>query len=331
MYETCSDYLEARKALDKGKNLMARRLLEKAMLNSNYSRSALATLVNLNLKEEKYDQARELLENFQKTSTAPYALVDLQALLELNEYNLLASKRYNELALENGNMQVKNMLFLGKSYLQLGDFALAEKFFETLRINENFRFTATMNLVYLYMLQEDYQKAYHFYESVKESSEMSPYYHYVTEAILLFKLKRMNSRIYAMDKDTSYTLNRLFNQNDQELIEHISKHKNEEEQMTNGCFFADLNLARLIDVAKGRIERMNPIYNNTSEFYKMRLDFPVGFKERTITSDVCVIALTGTKIILTIYPIALSNKYNVEQFAEDKNLKMKRLKGGTGK
>ncbi len=328
MSEICNEYVDGKKAMESGNTLLARHLFKKSLLTPSCYKSSLANLVRINLKEGKYDQARELLEKFQSSSSRPNALANLQQFLELHEYNFHCAKKYAEIAVEEGNMQMENMLSLARCYLQLGEYDLAEKFYETLCFNENFHFTATIELVYLYMLEEDYQRAYRMYEKIKENSEMTPYHHYVTEATLLSKLKNYNRITYGIDKDTSYTLNRLFKQEDKDLVEHIEKHKNKEEKMTNGCFYANLDLANLISIARSKIERMNPIHNNTSEFYKVRLDFPIGFKERTITSDICVVTLLGTKNILTIYPIALSSQFNQEDLLYDENLKQKRLKGG---
>ena len=68
-----------------------------------------------------------------------------------------------------------------------------------------------------------------------------------------------------------------------------------------------------------------------SDMYRFRLDTPIGYKDDLITSDLCVVTIIGTKDIITMYPVSLSDEFDKEGLATSKELKLKRLQGGIRK
>lgn len=69
---------------------------------------------------------------------------------------------------------------------------------------------------------------------------------------------------------------------------------------------------------------MNPNHFEVSDMYRFRLDTPIGFKGDEITSDLCVVTMIGTKDILTIYPVLLSDEFDKEGMSFSKQLLYKR-------
>lgn len=76
---------------------------------------------------------------------------------------------------------------------------------------------------------------------------------------------------------------------------------------------------------------MNSNHFEVSDMYRFRLDTPIGFKGDDITSDLCVVTMIGTKDILTMYPVLLSDEFDKEGMSESKELLLKRKQGGIRK
>lgn len=76
---------------------------------------------------------------------------------------------------------------------------------------------------------------------------------------------------------------------------------------------------------------MNANHFEVSDMYRFRLDTPIGYKGDLITSDICVVTMIGTKDIITMYPVSLSDEFDKEGMSTSKELKLKRLQGGIRK
>lgn len=73
---------------------------------------------------------------------------------------------------------------------------------------------------------------------------------------------------------------------------------------------------------------MNANHFEISDNYRFRLNSPIGFKGDYITHDLCVVTLLGTKDVITMYPVLLSDEFDKEGVSKSKVLKLKRLQGG---
>lgn len=83
--------------------------------------------------------------------------------------------------------------------------------------------------------------------------------------------------------------------------------------------------------ARETIEDMNGNHFEFSDMYRFKLDTPIGYKGDLITSDLCVATIIGTKDIITMYPVSLSDEFDKEGLATSKELKLKRLQGDVRK
>lgn len=93
-------------------------------------------------------------------------------------------------------------------------------------------------------------------------------------------------------------------------------------------FFKYTDLRKLLYDARKKIENMNSNHFEFSDMYRFRLDTPIGFKGDEITSDLCVVTMIGTKDILTMYTVLLSDEFDKEGFSTNKELKLKKNCGG---
>lgn len=128
-----------------------------------------------------------------------------------------------------------------------------------------------------------------------------------------------------------YALYRLFDRSDKTLLRHIDRHKNQSEKSGNGCFFEHTDTRKLLHDARDIIQNMNANHFEVSDMYRFRLDTPIGFKGNETTSDLCVVTLIGTKDIITMYPVSLSDEFDKEGLSKSKELALKRLNGGVRK
>lgn len=111
-------------------------------------------------------------------------------------------------------------------------------------------------------------------------------------------------------------------------MSHIKKHKNQSEKATNGCFFKYTDIRELLLDAREKIENMNGNHFEVLDMYRFKLDTPIGYKGELITSDLCVVTIIGTKDIITMYPVTLSDEFDKEGLSTSEKLKLKRLHGG---
>ena len=227
-------------------------------------------------------------------------------------------------------MQYKSLLALAKLYVQTGDYDVAAKMYQTLQLNPRFYVQSTIGLTCLSIFQKKFYDAQQYMMKIDESKltpKLMQHYKILNAYIKYFlgQLK-VSDNIYNPIKD--YMIYRLFDHSEQTLLSHIEKHKNQSEKATNGCFFEDIDIKRLLLDAREIIEDMNGNHFEISDMYRFKLNRPIGYKGKLITSDLCVVTTIGTKDIVTMYPVSLSEKFDKEGFSTSEHLKLKRLQGG---
>lgn len=303
----------------------ARYWYEIAFNSPEYRDKSLARLIQLNFREGKYSEARSILnENLDNSS---YYFKFLYGLLENIENNFEASKKWYSECMIDPQMQNKALLSLTKLYVQTADYEIAEKMFETLQYNQVFYIQATYGLICMYILTKEYDKAYNLLMSIdknKLTSKLLIHYRSLYTNLLYFlgRLKNIN------DPDiVKYSAQLLLNNSDSLVLSHISKHLNQDQKMSSGCFFEDINLQKLLDDVKKQIAIMNPNHFELSDMYRFRLDTPIGFKGNEITNDICVTTSIGSKRIVTMFPVLLSNEFDKEGMSTSSELLLKRSRG----
>ena len=291
---------------------------------------SLSKLIQMDLREGKYAKARNLLRNNQSDIIE---FKQVYGLLENIENNFEKSKTYYGQCMIDPDMQNISLLAIAKLYIQTGDNEVARKMLETLQLNGNFFVQSTINLVCLNILEGNYRDAYRYLKSIN-SDHLTPklMQHYqILEMYLLRNLGKLKKSDNNFDPVKNYMLYRLFDNSEDLLLKHISKHMNQRDKDTNGCFFKYTNLKKLLIDAREKIENMNSNHFEFSDMYRFRLDTPIGFKGEEETRDLCVVTMIGTKDILTMYPVLLSDEFDKEGMSESKELLLKRKQGGIRK
>lgn len=275
------------------------------------------------IKQSRYDLARNLLEKEDINNN--YSLLMTYGLLENSENNYDKSIEYFSECMNDCSIQKQALLSLGKTYVQLGEFDIARKIFETVRLDEHLFLQAMFELIYLNILKGDFYKAKELLDELYLYPLNSSFRKYYRKASLLIRYYLGELKNDA--NFSSYLQERLVNPDEEIIIEHLKKHCNQEDRYTYGCFFPDIDLEQLLDIAKNKIKNLNANYYSSSCYYRFSLDREIGFKGDKVTNDICVVTILGTKEILSIYPVSLSKKFNQEGYQESEKLNLKRLKG----
>lgn len=228
------------------------------------------------------------------------------------------------------DMQYKSLIALAKLYIQTGNYDVASKMYQTLQLNPRFYIQSTIGLTCLSILEKRFYDAQQYMLKIDESKlnpSQTQHYRFLNAYIKYFlgQLK-VSDNIYNPEKD--YAIYRLFDHSEETLLSHIEKHKNQSEKATNGCFFEYTDIRKLLLDAREIIENMNGNHFESSDMYRFKLDTPIGYKGELITSDLCVVTMIGTKDIITMYPVSLSDEFDKEGFSTSEQLKLKRLQGG---
>lgn len=309
----------------------ARYWFEISINDSNFKEESLSKIIQIEIREGKYAKARQILNENKDINSV--ALKQIYALLENIENNFETSRKYYSECMVDPNMQYKSLLAIAKLYFQTGDYEVAKKMYETLQLNPKFYIQATFGLISLNIFEHNFfeaQKLINEIDTSKLTSKLMQHYRILNYYIKYF-LGQMKMSDNKFDPVRDYMIYRLFDHSDNTLLNHIERHRNQNEKETNGCFFKYTDTKKLLYDARDVIGDMNANHFEVSDMYRFRLDTPIGYKGDVITNDLCVVTMIGTKDIITMYPVTLSEEFDKEGMATSKELKLKRLQGGMKK
>lgn len=309
----------------------ARHWFEIAVKDSNFKDESLSKLIQIEIREGKYSKARKILVENKDISSI--GLKQIYGLLENIENNFEQSRKYYSECMVDPDMQYKSLLAIAKLYIQTGDYEVARKMFETLRLNPKFYIQATFGLASLNIFEHNFFEAQKLMNEINVSKltpKLTQHYR-ILDSYIKYFLGQLRMSDNKFDPVRDYMIYRLFDHSEDTLLNHIEKHRNQAEKETNGCFFRYTDTKKLLYDARNKIEDMNANHFEVSDMYRFRLDTPIGYKDDLITSDLCVVTIIGTKDIITMYPVSLSDEFDKEGLATSKELKLKRLQGGIRK
>lgn len=289
--------------------------------NSINKNEALFKLFQIDLREGNYAQVRKLLKENVQNQTIE--LKQIYGLLENIENNFEASKQYYNECMLNTKMQHKSLLAISKLYIQTGDYNIAEKMLENLQLESKFYIQSTIALVCLNILEHNYENAYYLLKGINENeltSKLKEQYQILKTYLLYFMGNLTKNDLGGFEKN--YMIQRLFKNGDAFLLRHLRKHKNQKE--TNACFFKEVDLEKLLFIAREEIEKRNGNHFGISDMYRFRLEEPIGYNRNEVTSDLCVVTVIGTKDIITMYPVSLSDEFDKEGNSFSEELRLKR-------
>lgn len=288
--------------------------------------ASLTRLVKIDTKEGNFKAAREKISEYQDLDDINllYSLGNLEEI----ENNFNKSKECFNKCLNYPKMQKKALLALAWSYFQLGDYEIAKKMYETLIYDRDFAIQATMNLAALNIYMKDYYEARSLLETIKKSdlnNSLLKVYNALDICIMYYLDELELFLKYKPELAKKYYIRYLTDKSDSLLIEHIARHRGQEQRI--GGFFGDLDLERLLEEAREKTERINANHFGTADMYRFSLDREIGYKGDITTKDICVVKMLGANKIITMYPILLSSEFDKESFLNSEELRLKRVRG----
>lgn len=263
--------------------------------------------------------ARAILEQYYEQDCAK--LQYLYGCLERCEYNFEASEYYFRSCYKDPRLQKKALLGLARLYTEFGRYDIAEKMIETFGTKENFGLNFLYERIIFSILRQNHQEAFHL--SKKMPQKMPPFIPF-DDAFLKGYLKwlRNPKKIPVSDREKDYKQYRLFEDSDDSLVWHLKKER--ENTPIDRCFFRYTDFHTLICDSKEKMRMINPLHVQLFDHYPVLLDDPIGFVQGELTSALNVITASNTPIILSMYPIIVSNQFDQEGIAKNRYLKLNR-------
>lgn len=311
-------------AFNNNDNITARYFLEQSYNSLEFRKASLLKLLNIDLKEGKYSKVRKYLKENEDCNDIRFK--QIYGILENIENNFEASKQYYNECMLDPEMQNKSLLAIAKLYIQTGDYDIARKMLETLLLDKKFYIQAAFGIINIDILEEKYEDGYTLLKTIDEKNLYPKIFqHYrILNMYLLYFMGDLSKISNNFDPVKDYMIYRLFDNSEELLLNHIKKHMNQRDRSSNGCFFKYTDLKKILYDAQDKISSMNANHFEFSDMYRFRLDTPIGFKGDEITSDLCVVTEFGTKEILTMYPVLLSDEFDREGMSTSKQLMIKR-------
>lgn len=304
----------------------ARSLLEKSLPFEEFRDKSLLAMAKMDIKEGKFALARQRLNDISNYKSTIVKFT--YGLLEMIENNYERSKQYYNECIENPAFQYNTLLMLARVFMQNGDYEVSRMMLETLRTTVTFYQSATYYLICLNILEEKYNEALDMLRSINLSNTSLLMFKNFT--ILKLQIEYLLGNLVKESTlphpNTEYIHSLLLSDSDEILLSHISRHLNQDERYTNGCFFSNLDLKKLLQESRDIIQNMHAQNSGKVDVYNIKMDNPIGYKEDYITNDLSVVASINTKKIITMYPILLSREFNIENNSLPNNSK-KRYKG----
>ncbi len=320
-------YLLGNKYLNKYEYFKAKQCYIIASERPEFKEDSILKLILVDFKMGEYYEARKKLKT--NLNINPQKTFQYFGQVENIENNFNESLKYYSKCLSIPEAQSKALLSIAKIYIQLGDYDVARKMLETMQLDPPYFVQATFGLINLNILTGDFKQAHELINKINPVNLTSKLLdHYKSS---LSYIRYQLGMLTENDKKTirnSYLTQRLCSSNDKILIQHIARHNDQSRRYAYGCFFEDTSVKTLLDIAREKIKSINANHFELSDMYRFKLPYPIGYKGDEIVNDLCVVTLTGTKDIATMYPVRLSPEFDKEGYSTSEELKLKRLRGG---
>ena len=318
-YKECKNaFFSGEKNLKKGNILPAKYWYMISKQHPSFISESIDRLYHIEILLRRLDKARELL-NTNYYADNSLNVEKLFGDLECMEYNFSKAIEYYEYCLKNKYNSFTMFKEIARCYYELGEHDNARKYLEKVKSTD--KSTANLYEAYILYYERKYEKALELLKSIEKSKLDNNDFKTYDELIVLLKYKFRN--IESISNIERYSYARLFDQDDKLLIEHIKKHFDTNETDI-GCFKKELDIMELIELSKQIVENTNANHYGSKDYYRYSFDFIIGTKNNEPTKDIEIITHLDSKNIITMYPIKVSDEFDIEKISTSKQLKLKR-------
>lgn len=191
-----------------------------------------------------------------------------------------------------------------------------KKLYEEL-LNTNNKSYAMLELIFLEINNRHYKQAYSLFNELSKEEILKKEYEHI-KFYLEYKLGILPK---SDKKINGYFYNQLTNYNENDTINHIKLHLDENGKKCEHTLYADgLNIDMLYSDIKIKIQNMNPNLFSLTDKYIIDYDYVIASVNGIDTNKIKVITFSNTKDIITMYPI-ISEKLVVESKPKVKEIK----------
>lgn len=293
---------------------IARKFFEESYGFSSTRYKSLLQLISLDLKEGNFAHARMLINSHQEEYGNENRFNVFKSYVEHDEYNF---GRERNIILQNlceNNYEFTNEKLADIS-VQFGRTDEAFRAYCELLENPKWFTKGIFKMTQLEILGGDYKAAYNFL-SLLDFNELNFHQQCIYKDFLKYinflkgKLKRKHINHLA----NNYKYSRLLEKGEDSLIKHVEKHKTRRPDHNDGCLLRDINIPDLVAEAKEIIGVINPVYNLSSDKYYINMGRTIGTLLEAEMNGLCVVTFPGSNIIITMYPVILSEDFNKEGY-----------------
>lgn len=287
----------------------------KLLDNPEYRDKALITIAKIMVRENDFDKARKLLEMV-KPDIDNSNYYETYAFLEYNDYNFDKSNMYFDKCIDL-NARVEEIIF-NKAINEMtkGNKNLAIAMLESLGLNESFNIRVQFELIILYLYYEEYDKAKKLIDKINLKTltrEDFIKYRILNTYILYHTNELKQCNISRPNIVSPYHYNILTSDNDDILLDHISKHFGYEYD-PESYFYNTIDKIKLLKEVREKLQNINPCFHESSTTYHLNMGEDIGIKNGSPTRSICVVKAINTDRIITMYPIILSKSFDKEGY-----------------
>ena len=287
-----------------------------ALQDKDYRLAATLRLIKLEINNGMFSNAREYANSLKENGEEEKA-TNLLGQLEANEHNYIEALDYFTRA--------NSIIFLANTYVQLGEFYIARKMYETFAKGDNCKNHVIFQIAFLDLIEGDYEHALKVLGNIDVTDIKDKYLCkklYVLSMYLLGKIDQLEPKKYA----DVHAYKSLVSSGDSVLFEHLNKHENKSYQY--GAYLYSGGVTdKILSEIREKINISNPTYTKGSLVFSLNLEDKIGYTEDKDLNGIGVITSIDRKKILTIYPIDFSSEFDKEGMIYSEELRLKRLKG----
>ena len=199
---------------------------------------------------------------------------------------------------------------LGKYELNEKKSEQAKEYFEKVLSNTRIKdkYFACLELIFLEIREENYEKAYELYEKLKtmEYYELFKESLFQLEKYLEYKTNRIKN---PSNLSSLYFFSQMMDYDEDKAIEHIKLHLDENDNKEkHSKYYSDVDIAKLYHEARIRIKYINPVCIEILDKYILEFNMPIGKIENVETNTARVLTFPNSDEIVTMYPVIHNNK-----------------------
>lgn len=278
----------------------AKRNLEK-LLDTTYDQDAKLMLGTMYLSESNHALALKYFEELLSTKSRYQAMARIAKIKDLEGFH---DEAYNDyLSVIDRIKDEYIFIDFARCLCHLGKFDEALSYLDKVKNSED-KETALNKKIYILIHQDRFEEAMKLFKDNYKLSQCASGLPWFYTYVNLFPHKEINI------EELSYSCKQCYKYKTKRAINHIKEHLTKEESgEIHTLFYDNLDIDSLYFDIREKIHDMNFVYKEFSDQYIVNAGYKVGNVHGYETEYVTVITIPGTKSILTMYPVVVTDRF----------------------